>query len=275
MCNGTLLVDTDTVEYVRWHNKAEDRPTCTNMYRLSLQRDDVTLVIQSADGWRYMDYLQKYCGSDQGRGVVEAARLSVDPMYIQDLGTFVHPLSQCHTADYNTFIRYMNHKRLAAFDYDLIGNQTFEEWSRRMTHETKASSNSTPIIDFETIEYLTQQRNKEALAEKLVNIALNQHSFKHWVENVESLHIVPVLTDVVEKTTQDVPLPTIDTLVGPPLEKVEVVDNVVSMKKVRDERAVGMEKLIQGFSKIDFSNFTPEQEEGARMFIMQLHKALG
>ena len=265
----------ESIKHEPWYNNSEvqyylalqamDEPwyESTEVFNLSIITD-----VHVIDGIEYGEFLRTRCGP-QGREAVEQARKSVSPMYEMDIGTQVHPLEQTDLAAFHKLVSSLQTNRLAMHHYGILNSLQFNQWSKLQSHHQ-----SLPLIDVDTIEHLTNQKNKEALAEKLVAKARNQHSFKHWVEHVESLHVVPVLTNVVEETTQR-KLTTIDSEVNPITDgKVtEVVDNVFNLQTAKLKRNQGMQKLLSGM--FNFKDFSVEEKAGAKKFIAQLYEAIG
>ena len=142
--------------------------------------------------------------------------------------------------------------------------ETFGEWYVFSTYAANANPVRRRLQEKTHADINAFYERQEALAELLVDQALEQQAM-----------VAPVLTDVVEETTQEELLPT-DSEVSPISDdnETEVVSNVISLVLARERRAADVQQLLSKMS-FDFSGYTEEQKEGARKFILELSEAMG
>jgi hypothetical protein len=210
------------------------------------------LATAMSESTRYLTWLCNRDSSAQ-RERTESVRKQADQAYVMQLGMQVHPLYHGGKKTYDNMIKAMQANRIRAFDNGLMGNERYGTWFTRVTGIINLANN----MEF----FITDQVNKEALADKLIaNAIVQKHeeqvSFKQWAYMVESQHL-PVETTTVSEDSPSTPV-------------AEVVDlNSFRTKRTEDVGAL-LAKL-----KPKLSNLTEEQKEGVRIAMDMLKEMMG
>lgn len=231
------------------HSK-EYRGTSVAKYMVARRRADKQ---QRIDSVRYLNWLRDH-DSSQHRDYVESTRKVAVQDYQMDVGMQVHPLYHGGKKSYDNMIEVMQHRRIAAFDYGLMGNECFGTWFKR----TKAVINVAKNTEF----FITDQVNKEALVDKLIANAIvqkdkEQLSFKQWAYMVESQYLPTVETTTVSESSPSTP-----------------VAEVVDLNSFRAKRTNDVGSLLAKL-KPKLSNLTEEQKEGVRIAMDLLNEMMG
>ena len=232
------------------HSK-EYRGTSVAKYMVARRRADKQ---QRMDSVHYLNWLRDH-DSSKHRDYVESTRKVAVQDYQMDVGMQVHPLYHGGKKSYDNMIEVMQHRRIAAFDYGLMGNECFGAWF----HRTEAVINVAKNTEF----FITDQVNKEALVDKLIANAIvqkdkEQLSFKQWAYMVESQYLPTVETTTVSESSPSTP-------VG-----AEVVD----LNSFRAKRTNDVGSLLAKL-KPKLSNLTEEQKEGVRIAMDLLNEMMG
>ncbi len=219
-----------------------------------------------AEGTEYAYWLRDHDSSCHRRAV-EEARATVDPSYEMDLGMQVHLLSQVNAVSYDNMVVNLNYRRVGWINFGTLNTRAFSQSSKKWDILYKdVKPQSIPVIDAEVEEFLTMQREEEALAEKILSRKLCQMPFQLWAREVESQHlIVPVLTDVIDTTDDEVsPTPQTDTIFNKWEEERKGAE-VVYLSDRKEKNKVGVQKLTASLSLTRFiSSLSDEQKEWLR-----------
>jgi len=297
MCMGYLPVETDLIGYVQWHNEAELRSLMGTTFLTNLT--NWAMSDEEIQGRMYLHWLEYHTsGSYQWdrRVRMEHARSQVDPLYVMDLGTYIHELEQTNPDQYQIMI---NNLRVSS---DRIARECLQvdnlvTWYIRSTYLINATSMRRS--GQEKMYY--DIKKQELLVEKLISQAyrtrisyrdwsrfmdgeyLHSTSFKKWSRSLGEDRYISVLDDVVEEATQLELLPT-DIEVSPTdskgdavqdTAKQEVGSNVLNFLFEKEKRAETVKELLTGQTfDFSFDDYTTEEKEGVLKFGLEIIAAV-
>lgn len=212
---------------------------------------------------RYLRWLRNHDSSYQ-RELVESRRNEVDQSYVMKLGMQVHPLYHGSVKSYGKMIEAYNCGRIRAFDDGYMGKECFGTWFTR----TEALTGALEGFEF----FITDQVNKEKLAEKLVSNMLvhqvkEQFSFVQWAHMFEK----PLLAK--STTVSKNSLSPMTDAIFEKWDQERTGAEVVDIAAFRAKRTEDLSELLAKV-KPRLSNLTEEQKEGARMLMEALGEML-
>ena len=241
---------------------------------------------EEIQGRMYLHWLETYTSGawqNDRRVRMEHARLHIDPLYEMDLGTFIHPLEQSYPAQYKVMI---DNLRVSSnrISRECLQVDSYGTWCTLLTY----------IIGGISIRRSMQEKvhhtikSQEALADKLIGQQYRTRiTFRDWSQFMDAEYLnstpselwsrslgedryIPVLTDVVEETTQE-ELLTIDSEIDPADSKgdTEVVSNVINFLLEKSKREEDVQSLLSE-TMFNFAGYTAEEKEGVHKFVLQL-----
>lgn len=227
---------------------------------------------------RYMGWLHRHDVHNAVRTSVEHARRTALPAYEMQVGIDVPAVYHLGNWAYNGFVKSQIPRRIAAFDYGLLTNDSFSNVMKRTNNQlgTTLTPVDVPIVDVTVLD-------QEELVNKIVDNAVERHrnkmTFSEWNQSIANFieYCKEEPTTESESSPSDVPYKGAYAFVHNHKRKPVVTEKsaeIVSLSVVRNERADGMSKLLSAI-KPKLAGLTPEQEEGARIVLKEMLEMLG
>ena len=264
MAMGKMPIDCELVAYVKQlrGDNAQDH----GKYLMPVGVYNPEVWMREVEGPAYARWLNAHSSAYE-RASREYAKKQLSPGYCTNTGVDVHILEQINLASFKAMVDGKQSRRIAMFDYGLLRNDSAANWLRQYMprKNTAAVSVSTPVITVEQIEAKQDRVIKETLFDNIMNQYESKARFRNWVAYAES-EVVPVLTDVVEDTTQMVSDTTIKQD-SPSSYNAEVV----SLTERRNKNKEGIKNLTSSMLLGNFKEFistlTREQQDDLIMLI--------
>jgi hypothetical protein len=266
MAMGKTPVDCELVAYYK--QLRGDSIQDNGKYLIPVGVYDSEQWMRETEGPTYARWLAKYSVLSNGERLsTETVKSLISPGYCMDLGTHVHILEQMNMDTFNIMVASKTSRRIAMFDYGILRNDSAANWLRQHMPRkcTAVEQVSIPVITVEQIEAKQGRVIKETLFDNIINQYESKARFRNWVAYAES-EVVPVLTDVVEDTTQMVSDTTIKQD-SPSSYNAEVV----SLTERRNKNKEGIKNLTSSMLLGNFKEFistlTREQQDDLIMLI--------
>ena len=207
-------------------------------------------LFYNKEGFRLMNWLRRR-DSRWRREKTEAIRVQAYQAYTPQLGEDVHPLYHAGEEVFNKLTAIRQRGRIRAIDDSVMIREPFGVWFRRGEY-TKLDMQHIPNM-------ITEQINKEALADKLI---------ENYISRKE---VVSYGSDFVEEEPMDETATVVRTVPVPVSKVAEIVD----LSIVRSKRTDSISNLLASI-KPKLEGLTEEQKEGVRSAVIEaLNKALG
>ena len=286
MAMGKMPIDCELVAYVKQlrGDNAQDH----GKYLMPVGVYNPEVWMREVEGPAYARWLNNH-SSVYDRDSREYAKKQLSPGYCTNTGVDVHILAQINLTSFEAMVAGKQSRRIAMFDYGLLRNDSAANWLRQHMprKHTAAVSVSMPVITVEQIEAKQDRVIKETLFDNIMNQYESKARFRNWVAYVES-QVVPVLTDVVEDTTQMVSdttikqdSPTAYAVADPDLSglkkiphgnRTAVTAEVVSLADHRDKQQNGVKSLTSLLS-VNLKNFLSTLSSDQQEELYELLKA--